>query len=81
MGQSPKFSTTVEKTVENRPLVEHSLRRMQAYRVFRRGERLYGSYFQRLTDVTSAKNATFEQLFRGESPGSADFTGFGSRAA
>ena len=41
MGQFPKFSTPVEKTVENTPVYAVERRRTPIFRVFRRGERLY----------------------------------------
>jgi hypothetical protein len=56
MGQFPKFSTPVEKTVENTPVYAGERRRAPIFRVFRRGERLYDASFRRSFFVLIVKN-------------------------
>ncbi len=60
MGQFPKFSTPVEKTVENTPVYAVERCRTPIFRVFRRGERLYDAWFQRTSFVLIVKNVQSE---------------------
>jgi hypothetical protein len=46
MGQSPKFSTGVEKTVENARFTACCPARMAVLPVFGRGERVYGAIWR-----------------------------------
>jgi hypothetical protein len=48
IGSPPQFSTTVEKTVENPPVVTPSTGRIAILRIFDRGERAYGRDLMRL---------------------------------
>jgi hypothetical protein len=48
VGLPPQFSTTVEKTVENPPVVTPSNGRNAILRIFGRGERAYGRGLTRL---------------------------------
>jgi hypothetical protein len=56
MGQVTKFSTPVEKTVENTPVYGGERPRVSIFRVFRRGERLYDASFRPRSCVLVVKN-------------------------
>jgi len=64
MGQFPKFSTPVEKTVENTPVYAVERRRAPIFRVFRRGERLYDARFRPSSCVLIVKNVQSEPDWR-----------------
>ena len=64
MGQFPKFSTPVEKTVENTPVYAVERRCTPIFRVFRRGERLYDAPFRPSSCVLVVKNVQSETTAR-----------------
>jgi hypothetical protein len=64
MGQFPKFSTPVEKTVENTRVYAVERCCTPIFRVFRRGERLYDAPFRPSSCVLIVKNVQSETTRR-----------------